>query len=156
MHLLPFGVDYSSANRISKTDFDKINERSKVDTLDILFSMIGTIGLISLVIEDKVDFAINNMALFKTSQCRELVYYTLCFLKHSSVTQHITERLAGSTQKYISLGELRNIPVIAPKPDELNDFNAVVVPLFQEIERNSLEIKHLHTLSSVLLANLAR
>ena len=29
-HLLPFGVDKASANRISKADFDKINERSRI------------------------------------------------------------------------------------------------------------------------------
>ena len=156
MHLLPFGVDYTKANRISKEDFDKINERSKVDTFDILFSMIGTIGSISLVIEDKVSFAIKNMALFKTSKCLDLVYYILCFLKHGSTTQHVTERLAGSTQKYISLGELRNLPIINPTPEELKVFNTSVVPLFQKIKQNSLEIRQLQVLSDILLANLAR
>ena len=39
-HLLPFGVDKASANHISKADFDKINERSLVETQDILMSMI--------------------------------------------------------------------------------------------------------------------
>lgn len=48
-HLLPFGVDKASANHISKADFDKINERSLVETQDILMSMIGTIGLISYI-----------------------------------------------------------------------------------------------------------
>ena len=53
-HLLPFGVDISSANIISKTDYDKINERSKVNTGDILISMIGTVGLISYVIDSRL------------------------------------------------------------------------------------------------------
>ncbi len=156
MHLLPFGMDYSKANLISKEDFDKINERSKVDTFDVLFSMIGTVGSISLVIEDKVNFAIKNMALFKTSKCLDLVYYVLCFLKHGSTTQHITERLAGSTQKYISLGELRNLPIINPTPDELSAFNTSAIPLFQGIKQNSLEIRQLQALSDVLLASLAQ
>lgn len=59
-HLLSFGVDKTSANRISKADFDKINERSLVETQDILMSMIGTIGLISYIPYETVDFAIKK------------------------------------------------------------------------------------------------
>ena len=39
-------IDLNGAYNISDTDFTNINKRSKVDTNDILFSMIGTIGLI--------------------------------------------------------------------------------------------------------------
>jgi type I restriction enzyme S subunit len=155
MHLLPYGVDFLSAYFISKEDFEKINERSKVDSLDILYSMIGTVGTVSLVIEEKIGFAIKNVALFKTSKCKELVYYILCFLKHGNTTQHINQRLAGSTQKFISLGELRSLPVISPQSIELSTFNNFVVPLFQNITTNSLEIRHLQVMSGVLLANLA-
>ena len=62
-HLLSFGVDKASANHISKADFDKINERSLVETKDILMSMIGTIGLISYIPYEAIDFAIKNVAL---------------------------------------------------------------------------------------------
>ena len=110
-HLLPFGVDKTSANHISKADFDKINERSLVETQDILMSMIGTVGLISYIPYETVDFAIKNVALFKTSHTPELAYYFLCYLKSERTLQYIEKCLAGSTQKYISLGELRKMPI---------------------------------------------
>lgn len=113
-HLLPFGVDTSSANIISKADYDKVNERSKVNTGDILISMIGTVGLISYVIDSPVEFAIKNVGLFKTSQHPSLDLYILYYLKNKSTTQHIENCLAGSTQKYISLGELRKLPIVVP------------------------------------------
>jgi type I restriction enzyme S subunit len=132
-HLLSYGVDSISPNRISEADFDKINERSKVDTYDILISMIGTVGLISLVIEDNISFAIKNVGLFKTSQKKDWVYFILCHLRSPAIKQHIDMRLAGSTQKYISLGELRQIPVTIPAETELKKFDDTVRPIFEEI-----------------------
>ena len=85
-HLLPYGVDLSTANLISKEDFDKTNERSLVETHDILISMIGTVGLISLVIDDPVPFAIKNVGLFKTSKCPEL--YADLSKKHKNYSTH--------------------------------------------------------------------
>ena len=135
-HLLPFGVDKASANHISKAafiDFDKINERSLVETQDILMSMIGTIGLISYIPYETVDFAIKNVALFKTSHTPELAYYFLCYLKSGKTLQHIGKCLAGSTQKYISLGELRKMPIYSPTTNELREFNCLVKPMFEKI-----------------------
>lgn len=132
-HLLPFGVDKASANHISKADFDKINERSLVETQDILMSMIGTIGLISYIPYKTVDFAIKNVALFKTSHTPELAYYFLCYLKSEKTLQHIGKCLAGSTQKYISLGELRKMPIYSPTTNEIREFNCLVKPMFEKI-----------------------
>lgn len=132
-HLLPFGVDKASANCISKMDFDKINERSLVETQDILMSMIGTIGLISYIPYSAIDFAIKNVALFKTSRTPELAYYFLCYLKSVETQQHIEKCLAGSTQKYISLGELRKMPIYSPSDYELQNFNSLVRPMIDEI-----------------------
>ncbi len=153
-HLLPYGVDLIAPNQISKVDFDKINERSKVDKHDILISMIGTIGLISLVIEPDVNFAIKNVGLFKTSQVEEWVYFVLCFLRSPEIKNHIEMRLAGSTQKYISLGELRQLPVALPMADELKYFNESVRPLFEEIELRTTESARLAALRDTLLPRL--
>ena len=113
-YLLPFGVDVISPNKISESDYNKVNERSKVNTNDILFSMIGTVGLVSLIIEEEINFAIKNVGLFKTSNCPQYKYYLLCYLKSKNTTQHIEKHLAGSTQKYISLTELRKMPITIP------------------------------------------
>lgn len=132
-YLLPFGVDKASANRISKFDYDKVNERSKVDTGDILISMIGTVGLISYVIDSPVEFAIKNVGLFKTSQHPALGLYILYYLKHDATANHIEKCLAGSTQKYISLGELRKMPIMIPSESELASFNSAVRPIVSQI-----------------------
>ena len=153
-HLLPFGVDTSSANIISKADYDKVNERSKVNTGDILISMIGTVGLISYVIDSPVEFAIKNVGLFKTSKHPSLDLYILYYLKNKSATQHIEKCLAGSTQKYISLGELRKLPIVVPSPDELAAYNLVVRPIVSEIALLMQENRRLSNLRDTLLPKL--
>ena len=153
-HLLPFGVDTSSANIISKADYDKVNERSKVNTGDILISMIGTVGLISYVIDSPVEFAIKNVGLFKTSKHPSLDLYILYYLKNKSTTQHIEKCLAGSTQKYISLGELRKLPIVVPSPDELAAYNLVVRPIVSEIALLMQENRRLSNLRDTLLPKL--
>ena len=153
-HLLPFGVDKASANHISKADFDKIKERSLVETQDILMSMIGTIGLISYIPYETVDFAIKNVALFKTSHTPELAYYFLCYLKSEKTLQHIGKCLAGSTQKYISLGELRKMPIYSPTTNEIREFNCLVKPMFEKIVSRTYENALLAEMRDSLLPKL--
>lgn len=70
-HLEAYSINPTDANFITKEDYDKINERSKVDNGDILLSMIGTVGIVSLVIDNPVTWAIKNMGLFKTSKVED-------------------------------------------------------------------------------------
>lgn len=153
-HLLPYGVDRITPNRIAEKDFRKINERSLVEYGDILMSMIGTIGLISFVTDQTIDYAIKNVALFKTSQTPDLAYYFLSFLKSKKTQQYIEMCLAGSTQKYISLGELRKIPITNPEGAMLAHFNGVVKPMYQTIILNSKENINLSMLRDTLLVKL--
>ena len=153
-HLLPFGVDTLSANFISQSDYDKINERSKVNTYDILFSMIGTVGLVSLVIEENVDFAIKNVGLFKTSEHPDLVPYIFEYLKSYKTSVKIDSCLAGSTQKYISLGELRKLPIVIPTPEQLKNYNSIAKPIIKQIASLTAENKALAQLRDSLLPKL--
>lgn len=153
-HLLPFGVDVITPNKISESDYNKVNERSKVDTNDILLSMIGTVGVVSLIIEEKINFAIKNVGLFKTSKCPQFTYYLLCYLKSKKTIQHIEKCLASSTQKYISLTELRKMPIIIPNTVDINKFNDLVTPLFTLIIENVKENKVLTAIRDSLLPKL--
>lgn len=153
-HLLPYGVDFSTANIISETDYMKINERSKVETGDILISMIGTVGIVSYVIDNPVEFAIKNVGLFKTSQVPQYALYILELLKSRELRNHIEKCLAGTTQKYISLGELRKIPILLPSENQLAEFTAAITPLVEQIALNVKENIVLSQLQDTLIPKL--
>lgn len=117
-------------------------------------SMIGTIGLISFVADQTIDYAIKNVALFKTSKTPELAYYFLTFLKSKKNQQYIEMCLAGSTQKYISLGELRKMPIPVPAGETLESFNKIVRPMYQTIILNTQENNAFAELRDTLLPKL--
>lgn len=95
-HLKGYDVDLQTPNLISEEDYIKINDRSKVDQYDVLMSMIGTIGLVSFVSRSEINFAIKNVALFKTSKKKEFIYYFLMYLKSKETMQNIEMLLSGT------------------------------------------------------------
>ena len=111
-HLTERGLDYASAYKISKEDYGSINKRSKVDTNDILFSMIGTIGNSYFVEETNINFAIKNMALFKTSAKRWFSEYLYLYLSSCDYKHYEGNSLSGSIQKFVSLRTLRDMPIL--------------------------------------------
>lgn len=145
-HLLPYAVDRSEAYFISEADFKKANERSKVEYGDILFSMIGTIGIITLITDKEIDFAIKNVGLFRTSQNPTIRYFILSYLKSKIVENYIASYMAGSTQSYVSLNALRKIPLILPTEDVLQYFEKQVTPLYAKMIENTHEIAKLSDL----------
>ena len=153
-HLDSYSVRIDEANIISEADYTKTNERSKVNTFDILYSMIGTVGSISLVTDDDVKFAIKNVGLFRTSQSPSHIFYIFCFLNSSQAKAHLEMSLVGSTQKYISLGELRKFPIPLIASDKIDMFNQVVKPMFKQIIVNIRENKNLSDLRNTLLPKL--
>ena len=153
-HLEAYSINPTNANFITKEDYDKINERSKVDNGDILLSMIGTVGIVSLVIDTPVTWAIKNIGLFKTSKTPKIKYYLLNYLKCDDIRNYIEQHLAGSTQKYISLSELRNLPINIPEKSILEKYNNIVTPIYEQIINNTNEIKNLKELRDALLPKL--
>ena len=111
-HLTERGLAYASAYKISKEDYESINKRSKVDTNDILFSMIGTIGNSYFVKETNINFAIKNMALFKTSAKRWFSEYLYLYLSSCDYKHYEGKSLSGSIQKFVSLRTLRDMPIL--------------------------------------------
>ncbi len=106
-------LDLSSSYMISVEDFDSINKRSKVDQWDLLLTMIGTVGEVCLVTEPAPDFAIKNVGLLKCGDelRAKWLYY---FLRSPQGKKLIEERKTGSTQQYVSLTQLRKLPISYP------------------------------------------
>lgn len=153
-HILDTKLDIENAYFISEEDFESVNKRSKVDTNDILFSMIGTLGLIYLEQSKEVNYAIKNIGLFKTSQNSKWIYFTFLWLRSSLGQDFIHEHRSGNTQEYISLGSLRSIVFKIPPIDLLNKFNTIVEKIFEKRYYNSNQIHTLSKLRDTLLPKL--
>ena len=135
-HLKDNRIDFSSANQISEEDYQKVILRSAVEQYDILFSMIGTIGNTVQVKQEIVDFAVKNMGIFKMGRNQLKSTWLYYWLNSVYSKQYINQRLAGSTQSYLTLDSLRNFPVSYPGDDIANSIISILKSLDDKIEVN--------------------
>ena len=153
-HIIKGRIKFEESYFISETDFNEINRRSKVDQYDILFSMIGTLGLTYFEQNTNIDYAIKNLALFKTSQKKEFTIYTYLWLTGKHGVHYVLQNKSGSTQEFMSLGSLRNIEFIIPESQILVDFNKLCIPVFKKIQTNNLQVQSLTKTRNILLPKL--
>ena len=113
------GINISDAYFISEQDYFEINKRSRVYQWDILFSMIGTVGNLYLEENSDIDYAIKNIGVFS---CRDefkakwLFYY----LQSPMARNHIKRFLNGAVQKFLSLKQLRDFPILPFEKDKIS------------------------------------
>ncbi len=155
-HLKAYSLLLDQTYNISKQDYSKINERSLVETKDILFSMIGTIGTISFVLYDNINFAVKNMAIFKTSQKIKYAEYLLYFLKSKEMNAYIEGCMSGSTQNYVTLNTLRETPIVVPNLSQVELFHKVSSTIVSQIFNYTRENEKLTELQSLLLAKMGQ
>ena len=110
-HLKNGVIDPTDAYYISESDFNKINERSKVDQWDVLMSMIGTIGEIA-VVKEQPDYAIKNIALFKCAGSEIKGKWLAYYLSSPIAKGYFIGNQKGSSQQFLSLKQLRNLPIL--------------------------------------------
>jgi len=144
-HLNSSGIDFTDSYLISDDDFEAVNRRSKVDEGDFLLSMIGTVGLSHWVMRITTPFAIKNIGLIKTSQSPEWADYIFASVNSVYGKAYLKQNQStGTSQPYVTLGTLRNIPIVIPDDRVFKEFNEKIRPIHKAIyekveENNKLE-----------------
>ena len=119
-------IDLTDCSLISEADFNKINERSKVDMGDIIMPMIGTVGK-PVIVNVKPNFAIKNVSLIKfKDDSRVLNTFIRSLLQSDYFDDAVLSKVRGGTQKFISLGDIRKLVVIVPPMELQEQFAAFV------------------------------
>lgn len=125
-------IDLDNVKFISEYDAKIINNRSKVDVGDILFAMIGSIGN-PVVITDKIDFCIKNVALFKNPiknlLDNDYLYYYLYFSQ-----QKMKKESSGGVQQFVSLHYLRNFYIPLPPIEEQHRIVDKIEEIFTKLD----------------------
>ena len=119
-------IDLTDCSLICEVDFNKINERSKVDIGDIIMPMIGTVGK-PVIVDIEPNFAIKNVALIKfKANSRVLNIYVRALLQSDYFDDAVLSKVRGGTQKFISLGDIRKLEVLVPPMERQEQFVAFV------------------------------
>lgn len=103
-------IDPTDAYFISEEDYNKINERSLVEQWDVLMSMIGTVGEVA-VVQDVPQYAIKNVALFKCGGSEIKGRWLSYYLNTPEARGHMNGNQKGSSQQFLSLKQLRDLPI---------------------------------------------
>jgi type I restriction enzyme S subunit len=108
------GISFDNVNFISQEDFETISKRSYVDDGDILMPMIGTIGKPTIVKKER-EFAIKNVALIKfLPNSVVLNVFIKAVMTSSAFDTYMRSNNKGGTQKFIALGDIRNLKIPVP------------------------------------------
>ena len=107
-------IDFSDCSLICEADYEKINQRSKVDYGDILMPMIGTVGN-PVIVDVEPRFAIKNVALIKFYKDTSVLNtFVKALLESDYFDRAVISKVRGGTQKFISLGNIRELQLSVP------------------------------------------
>jgi len=107
-------IDFSDCSLICEDDYEKINQRSKVDYGDILMPMIGTVGN-PVIVDVEPKFAIKNVALIKFYEDSSVLNtFVKGLLESDYFDRAVISKVRGGTQKFIALGNIRELQISIP------------------------------------------
>ncbi|MDD7035946.1 MAG: restriction endonuclease subunit S [Firmicutes bacterium] len=119
-------LDFTDCSLICEEDYNKINQRSKVDVGDILMPMIGTVGN-PVIVDIDAAFAIKNVALIKFRENSTVINsFVKALLESDYFDRSVISKVRGGTQKFISLGDIRKLEICLPPIDVQEQFAGFV------------------------------
>ena len=130
-------IDFSDCNLICEEDYKKINKRSKVDLGDIIMPMIGTVGN-PVIVDINAEFAIKNVALIKfKKESLVLNSFIRVLLESDYFDRAVIDTVRGGTQKFISLGDIRNLKICLPPIEKQKYFSLFV----QQVDKSKFVVQ---------------
>ncbi len=139
-HIKKGQIDCSDAYLISEKDYISINQRSLVEQWDVLMSMIGTVGEVA-VVKEVPDYAIKNVALFKCGGSELKGRWLSYYLQSSEAKGHMAGNQKGSSQQFLSLKQLRNLPIPVVGEERMKESVHILSAYDSLIENNQKQIK---------------
>ncbi len=150
-HIKGSSIDFNSTYLISTEDFNKINERSKVDQWDVIISMIGEYcGFCYVEKNPIVEYAVKNVGMFKVGD-RLKALWLYYYLNSGIGKDELNNNRAGTSQPYLTLGSLRNLPILVPdRKETMENVVAILSALDDKIELNRQTNATLETIAQAI------
>lgn len=144
-------IDFTNCSLICEDDYNKINQRSRVDIGDILMPMIGTVGN-PVIVDINEKFAIKNVALIKFKDNSKVINTFIKSLLESDYFDRVViNKVRGGTQKFISLGDIRKLNICLPPMELQTQFANFVKQVDQSKSILQQELTQTQTLFDSLM-----
>ncbi|MCK4821027.1 restriction endonuclease subunit S [bacterium] len=135
---------------------DQLLNRSKIQQGDFLYTIAGTIGRFAVVTERVLPANTNQaIAIIRLKKNLNISpYQLLCYLKSHFYQTYLRSRIVQAVQANLSLGELKNTPIIFAENSVQSKFSIIAKSLFKKIEKNEELIESLVQTRDILLPKL--
>jgi type I restriction enzyme S subunit len=162
------GINFIKAESITDSGdfiiekFAKISEdtqnflkRSIIQEHDVLCSIAGTIGRISIVTKEILPANTNQaIAILRINKEKCFPEFVYLFLKSSQFREVMDGKIVHAVQPNLSLGEIGSTELRMPPLELINDFKQLVLPIFVKKNSNTKQIRTLTRLRDTLLPKL--
>jgi type I restriction enzyme S subunit len=129
-HITDGFIDFSKCYVITDEDHQKVMQRSRPETGDIIFSNIGTLGS-TVLVDNEFEFSIKNVALFKPFD-KNYSSFMFLYFSDPATLRKMEIQSSGTSQKFFSLKFLRGLHILTPNKTLLRLFNDVVEPALKQ------------------------
>ena len=147
-------IDTQNLDLIPKSIHENALKRSILQTGDLLFSIAGTIGRVSIVPKE-LDNSNSNQALaFIRPKDDIKTYFLLQFLKSQEVQDEISSRVVQAVQANVSLTELGSLKFATASDDLFRKWHSMVQSWIEKINLLQIENSYLSKLRDTLLPKL--
>lgn len=119
--------------KINEETFKKINKRVRLQPLSILMSTVGTVGKISIVSEENLNYVFQrSVAVINVNPDLLDPYYLMALLESAPYQKFLKDNATGSIQKCLFISTIENIPIAS-------------IPIIKQQEIGS-KFKHINSL----------
>lgn len=145
-------IDFDNVSYVSQEDYNNISAKRGISVGDVLITMIGTIGEVCIV-DDERDFYGQNLYLVRLDNNKILTKYFYYFISSESVKNSLVTQKNTSSQGYIRAGSIENLKFPLPPllvQNEivriLDNFIELTAVLTVELQQRSEQYRHYSTL----------
>lgn len=124
-------IDFNEPYNISYKDHESISKRSGLQTGDILFSNIGTVGTTCLINYDR-EFSVKNVIIFKPDNLK-VSNYLYSWLNSDSIQAIFATQTNGASQQFVGLKFMRRFKILVPNEKVLDLYSDRIKPIRTEL-----------------------
>ena len=145
-------IDFENCDTVSDDAMRLIHRRSDIRKEDILFASIEPLGRAYLLLEDPIDWDINE-SVFSLRVEKELIspYFLYFYLRSNDIIKKMEQSSTGSVFKGIRISVINDMKIALPNKITLHLFDDIVGPLVHEQKKIEQSIKTLTHQKRVIL-----
>ena len=148
-------IDKNNLELIPEEVHSKQLKRSILESDDILFSIAGTIGRVSIVNYELENSNCNQaLAFIRLKEVEKFKEYIHLWLKSNEIQNEITNNIVQGVQANVSLTVLGDLKIIIPNNNKINEWKNLISPIYTKLDSNNSQIQTLKKTRDTLLPKL--